>query len=344
MFANVEVCEFDKTTRLSLEPRLREYIKKKKYYRENNIDDQFIERDFSISKADIATIKKYMSSKNNKHTPESYHTDYVEQSKTFPSEHFKKDKRMEMIKKKQKTIADASEQRKNYDFIHNKYDMYNGHSSFSSATNTDFKTDFNPQSWFENTRNISPDDYQQHVNTVDPINPNIAQVTDMRKRYSNTNVYKNNPPEIRYNDYMTFGNNEDLKTSKNTLDEIIGNLNSYGNQHSDLADFNRRNKNTRKLSPEIQYNAVPYKKCAKKVDPNISNYLQYGADQLRTKKSDGYPNPFEHQYNYVSSDIQNPNHVVFERPMPSRLANKDTAKNHSYKQNEDYYKGREVML
>ena len=57
MFYNCDVAEFENIATKKLEPRLIEYIQKKKYFKKNNIHDDLIEREFNISKADIEKIK-----------------------------------------------------------------------------------------------------------------------------------------------------------------------------------------------------------------------------------------------------------------------------------------------
>jgi hypothetical protein len=206
--------------------------------------------------------------------------------------------------------------------------MYRDDRNFSSATGNDFKSQFNPEVWLNSDENnqseVSDDQY-----------------VDMKRRFSNTNVYKNKPAKIRYNDYMTYGCNEDL--SKNTdysLDSIINKIN-IGNYNvsrtfhqKNEMDFetkvvNPNNNCNDKRENENNYKAVPYKNGSSLKDSNVDNYLLYGTGQIREKKSRGYPNWFEHQYNYISEDIQDPDHVVFDRGMPTRSFNKNVATKYS---------------
>ena len=85
MFSNAEICDFDLNPITELEPRLIEYIKKK-YYRENRINDDLVEKDFNIDKKDIAKIKKYFEGKKMKKN--FRHADMVERDKNdFASRH-----------------------------------------------------------------------------------------------------------------------------------------------------------------------------------------------------------------------------------------------------------------
>jgi hypothetical protein len=58
---------------------------------------------------------------------------------------------------------------------------------------------------------------------------------------------------------------------------------------------------------------------------DLENYVKYGYPTSKAR-SLGYENPFEHQFQYIDDDIQNPDHVVFDRPTASRLDNKTQQK------------------
>jgi len=339
MFSEVE---FEKTNTMTLEPRLREYMRKKKQYKHYNIEDSLIEKEYSITQSDIKFLKQYVnniknaSQNTNKFVSQNSFTDYVEPQKhSFPSESFKKDKRLDKIKEKQKRDTDASTQRHNYDFISRGYDMYRDDQQFASAMGNDFKSRFDPAVWFDKGR--TEDDIESNPEN----NPNVSQVKTMRRRFSNTNVYKNEPPKIRYKDYMTRGCNEDLKSKDYSLDAIIGNLDNYHEQVSRTYDrknemdlyhkvnINKKQTNDQNTIPkrdqENTYKSVPYKNGSKIRDVEMENYLAFGDNPSvgRGKKSIGYPNPVENYFSYISNDIQDPDHVVFERGTPSRAYNKD---------------------
>lgn len=345
MFSNYESAEFENIAEIKLEPRLAEYLRKKKYYKENNINDNLIEKEYNISKNDIEKIKMYFESKKSKKkmfdNVNTYHTDYVDtRGQSFPSMLEQKDKRLKRIEEKQQRDRDANQQRQNYDIISRGFDMYRDDRKFASAAGNDFKSLFNPEDWFHKGRN------QEEIES-DFENPNVSQVTDMRRRYANTNVYKNEPPQIRYNDYMTRGCNEDLSKNKQnepySLDSIIGNLQSY--KQNTYRTYDRKNdidattnvmmphnNSNNKRDMENNYKAMPYMNGSSLRDVDVENYLSYGTGQVRAKKSRGYPNWVEHHFDYISDDIQKPEHAVFERGMPSRMHNKDVAR--SYKQRE----------
>jgi hypothetical protein len=299
MFANANFNDNMTGDEMKIEPRLMEYLKKKKYYKANKIRDDLLEKEYNIDKNDIKNIQQYLMGR--KIQKKSLHTDYVDNSANqFPSEKLLKDPRLDKIKKKQQRDRDAGTQRHNYDFISKGYDMYRDDRQFASAMGNDFKSNFNPSVWFEQSRNTQELEY-------DDANPNVAQVVDMRRRFANTNVYKNTKPAIRYKNYMPRGNNTDLNDESYSLDSIINKLDNY---HENVSwDLRKQNK-------------------ASIRDVEMENYLAFGDQPSigKGKKSIGYPNPVENHFSYISDDIQNPDHVVFERGMPSRLFNKDVAR------------------
>ena len=62
-------------------------------------------------------------------------------------------------------------------------------------------------------------------------------------------------------------------------------------------------------------------------DVNVANYLSIGeAPGPTSKKSFGYPSTFEHNFQYIDDDMQKPEHVVMERPFPTRIFNKTVAR------------------
>ena len=52
-------------------------------------------------------------------------------------------------------------------------------------------------------------------------------------------------------------------------------------------------------------------------------YIKFGSPTSKAK-SLGFENPVEHHFSYIDSDIQDPRHVVNDRPQLSRLSNKQS--------------------
>jgi hypothetical protein len=350
MFSNAEVSNFDLEMENKLEPRLMEYLKKKKLYKENGIEieNNITEKEFNIDKNDIIKIKNYLQGKKIKKNQS--HNDMIEPDvQNFPSEKLKTDSRLQKIKNKQQRDRDAIEQKNNYDVMARGYDMYRNDRKFASAYGNDFKSRFNPQVWMNNEKNNNFDsdgsDFEnENPNFLNKRSYSQEQNIDMKRRYSNPNIYKNKPASIRYKDYMTRGCNEDLASNNYSLDNIIGKLDTYRenlvkhNRHDesdiDISIPSYNNTNTNKREKENNYRAIPHMNGSKQRDVDIENYLCYGNGPSRGAKSLGYPNPAEHYFQYISDDISKPEHTVFEPGMPTRMHNKDTARP---------YKTRDIM-
>lgn len=357
MFSNAENSEFSSNFISHLEPRLIEYIKKKKYYKENGIEDHFLEKEFDIGKNDIEKIKKYFQGKKLKKN--SGYTDMISpSSSSFPSDELQKDHRFERVKIKQMRDKEAREQRGNYDMMARDYDMYRDDRKFASAYGNDFKSRFNPQVWFEGSKDNKEWESDEEIENPYELNKkNVVsqnQVTHMRRRNDNPKVYKHTTPNIRYEDRVTWGCNKDLASNNYSLDSIMNNLDTYNNNvkrtpkdhnknnnklYKNIIDDNIVMDNGRKIQKNKKENENVYqtdvKISNKKMkDVDVENYLCYGNGPSRGAKSLGYPNPAEHYFQYISNDISKPEHTVFDPGMSSRLYNKDTARP---------YKGRDIL-
>ncbi len=323
----------NKNDDIGLEPRLMEYIKKLQFFKENGIDTSLLKREFAITEIDISKIKAYQKGDKSKYS--NCHTDMVDFSKAqFPSSELKKDPRLERIKAKQRKETEASEQRHDYGIISKSYDMYRNDRPFASASGNDFsKSDFHPDEWFKSSRDemVEPDSqYDLRHNSA----------------FSNSNTYVN--PRSSYNGYLD--NKTVVNSDKHTLDDIIGKLDTYTKQSEKIpkrenwmdVDYKvtMPNCNSNKsVSRENNYQPVPLKQASignfnnqmnqndnKTRDMDVDTYMKFGETPMRAGKSLGYPSVLEHSFSYISSDIQDPNHIVMDRGIPSRVFNKDIAR------------------
>lgn len=279
--------------KMGLDPRYRDYLAKKKYFKDNNIMGHDLDREYNITDQDKERIRAYFQIKNKQktritHDNEIDHTGFQEFQDKVSTEYVDlrqstspfladqiKDKRMERIKKKQQTHTDAKHQRHNYDGIISKYDMYRDDRRFASAYGDDFrKSNFKPEQWFDETcgNTYQPNTKtQNHYKQPKPVN------------FSQTNTYTN--PKSINNGYVF----EKIESSDNTQD----------------------------INKVIR--------GARKRDINVDNYINYGnkySETTRSAKSIGYPNPVEHYFQYISSDHQQPDHVVNNYGIPTRSFNR----------------------
>lgn len=271
---------------MQLEPRLREYIDKKRFYKENNIKVHNLEQQYRITSNDIKTIKSYIRGDSKKHNNNKDMIDVSNSS--FPSGDFKSDPRFERLKKKQQKHLDATTQRHNYNSISRGYDMYDNTKSYASSFGDNF--DINSNKWYDES---------------------INSTINKSKNFNNTNTYTN--PKSNYNSYVF---KQQIIDDPYSTDAILNNINQYSSKVSQ--QYNNPNQ-------YFDYNLRPVSNTTRNVDTSVDNYLRFGDDSAtsRNNKAIGYPNPVEHYFSYISDDLQRPEHVVNDRGMPTRLMNKE---------------------
>jgi hypothetical protein len=316
-YAGSDYYDCNQNDELMIEPRLTEYIKKKKFYKENRIDSEFLDKQFSITKGDIVKINEYLKgNKSALNSNKNSYDDFIDPSKaSFPSSEFKKDPRFDRIKAKQQKESDANEQRHDYNVISKSYDMYRNDRPFASAIGDDFrKSEFNPNDWLKNSNDEMIDEYNR--NQKPP-----------KESFSKNNTYTN--PKSSYNSYLS--KNSTINSDTHTIDAIIGSLNSYSNRDNQYENYSRRREN--RGENENGYRPVPFIQGGQNEmtnslnkDIEVDTYMRFGTTPLRAGKSLGYKSTAEHSFSFIDSDIQNPDHVVMDRGIPSRSFNKETAR------------------
>ena len=299
---------------IAMEPRLLEYIQKKKYYTENDIATESLDRDYLITNKDMIKIRSFLRGDKNVDNNNKYH-DFIDTTESeFPSQNLKKDPRFDRIKQKQKRDSDAIKQRHNYGSISRTYDMYRKDRPFASALGNDFdKSEFHPNEWLTESRTSQRN-----------FNPNEVVGDNTEDNLASTNTYVH--PKSRFNGYIS--DNTNLQNDRKTIDNIIGNFASYKSNRVDNNNFLNNTMDTDYIRPreiENNYNAVPYMNGSGLSNIDVDTYVRYGTTPSRGGKSLGYPNPMEHYFDYVSNDMQMPDHTVSNRGMPSRSFNKEKA-------------------
>ena len=324
---------------IMLDPRLSEYLKKKRYFRDNGIEMHQLEKEFNITDKDSMRIRAYFRG-DNKNYNNTKHQDLIDPIEAdFPSSKFKKDARLDRIKKKQVMEEEASNQRKNYGLMNRGYDMYRSDRPFASAYGDDFKkSEFHPKQWFEESNR---DEFDSHSNewfqnsrdANNDWNPHVARDNKPKKSFSKSNTYTN--PRSKYNGYLP--NESSISHDPHSIDSIIGELDSYAHKvNSPYGRLNEMDLDHKVVLPngncsnrretENNYRSVPYMSGVGNRDIDVDTFVRFGTTPSRGSKSLGYPNPIEHHFDYISDDIQNPDHVVNERGLPSRMFNKETAR------------------
>jgi len=315
---------------LDLEPRLAEYLKRKKFYEENDINGVSLEKQYMITKEDLKKINNLNNRTNTVNTDseerqytkksvKNYdeNTDLIDCSQArFPKNELY-DKRLDRINEKVKREKEASKHRFNTTDLKKTYDMYNR--NFSSATSGDFDNEFS----LDNIR----DEMNSELNSNFEANSN-SNTHALINPPSNHQYH--NPPQIQYNQVQHF-QRADQKDKRYDLGS------GYTYRKPDLPKMQRSNtfdidnkvnvpaNNCRKNDLNLLYNNIEGGKM-KNID--YENYVKYGYPTSKAR-SLGFENPAEHQYQFIDKDIQDPSHVIFDRPLSSRLDNKSIAKSKS---------------
>ena len=159
---------------INLEPRLVEYLKRKQFYEENDINSPIgLEKQYSITKDDIEKIKKIRAKQNievdseSESEPEDFEKQYMHNKRKnlktkvnfeddshlidctdskFPMTTIH-DPRLERINEKIRREKDANKYRGNTTNLQKSYDMYSR--DFSSTTSKDFEGEFNLDKMFQ---------------------------------------------------------------------------------------------------------------------------------------------------------------------------------------------------
>jgi len=234
---------------MMVDPRITEYMHKKKYYRKHNIKPIVpLEKEYRITNSDLKQIQNI---KHGIKTTSTFNQDFVDpyrgSNRQFPSSNFEVDSRFDRLKKKQEKDKEANNMRHNYDIMYQKYDMYK-----------------------------KSNEFQHNPNEINyPVNTKM--------------IYKQ-PKLQNYNNRLHYGEIEDEEGS---LDGIISKIDSFK------------------------------QKNVKQRDIDMDNYMRLGLGSTvsQSKKSNGYPSSFEHGFQYINDDMQQPAHVVMERGILTRNYN-----------------------
>ena len=307
---------------MNLEPRLQEYLQRKDFFDKNNLDMKLLEKQYMITDKDKHLINLYFNKNiyKKKDLDRNSFCDFIEVPKEKPkleSDKFRQDKRFERLQRKvamekaaQGTRSDISELSRNYDLF-NDSGMASMQGEPSSYFDRAFpETPLDTNSFEESKRLLkqpyNPHMYEQPQKHVEP------KIQYKQKIYNN-----------QYNSYLSH---------KPSLDNIVENMNSYTNKVNKTYDFNSDSQyfspqfntnNCRKEEMDYMYRHVGEMTGGDLRNIDIETYIKFGSPTSKAK-SLGFENPVEHHFSYIDNDIQNPVHVVNDRPQLSRLSNKQS--------------------
>ena len=333
-FRNIELAN-----NLTLEPRLQEYWKKINYYKNNNIvPSSNLEKEFSITDDDRMKLKMFLG--NNIQLPITQEKYNVPDEFGFQIkyEDYKKDPRYERLQKKLQRDKDANA---------SKYSYGQGPltCSYKNSMNSTGMAD---EQYFQQ------EEKKHFLDAIPPYNSDYA----LNIRHKSPRVYDSSPPKIQYKQYLPYkqyGDSRDLPHDDN-VNCIIDKLATFKQNTNAIYQYPKDMDHEMKINKSSQSGSVfgtidvPGKMNLNVYDTDITKSFQ--AVPLRGKgvnaiggtrdvdndncvikglpernakfKSLGYPNYSDHSFQFISEDIQDPNHVVLPFPrggVPSRLEN-----------------------
>lgn len=339
---------------IMLEPRLQEYLKKKKLYKKTgNQPCVPLEKEFQITNDDLKRIRAFLNGDKNIYEKNRFDNNDKHKKPSFPSKKFKNDERLEKIKNKKNGIVNDEPLNRGM-FFDEKINYYEDKTIHNTGImdgrdiqnfGTDMLQDYN----YDNQSMDSYDDpfKSKHIYTGNKIGkhqqigypdqdiskhlyPTYNMENDSGPLSSN-NVHNQWNPYFEYNHMQgeNFDSNYNMQYGKNS-EPIFNQRNEMDFENKmvipKINENGKRNLNYSHIQP------MPNMSHGNGMrDTDLETCIQFGMPS-KTFKSYGYRNPDEHYFQYIENDIQNPNNVVFpiaRGGISTRLNNKQYAK--SYK-------------
>ena len=348
---------------IMLEPRFQEYLKKNRYYKDNNIEPTIsAEKEFQITNVDLRLLRSFLNGNKKVYNKKVYNK--LNESKTqskpsFPSSKFKDDKRVPKIEKSKthfnqpqnKGMFVPDKHERHYDDVVKpgssimmdsrdfpEY-VYQGNGFDSSATR------FNPR--LDPKIDPGHEDKNKYESQFRiPPNPYKRENRDSRKE-SKVDLYRGIDP--RNNQIISDLSDDDFDLDNNysTVESEYNNSSNsrYGNDQmpsyssASEMDFdhkvvipNMASRSKKDLS-NGNYRFEPYYGKGALRNSDLESDLVRGMPSSRVRnRSYGYRNPDENYFDYIDEDFRYDSVEPWERGgLPTRLENKSLAKNREYK-------------
>ena len=274
---------------IMLEPRLQEYIKKKKFYKQNGIyTDVSIEKEFNITNKDKKILKDFLNGKKNMYLKGNK---YVEPSsnksekKIFPSKFYRDDSRVLKV-----------------DNINRNNNLPNRGMFYSDTLDEYYEKDMTPLDVNMDMRDFAinnrPENYQEKYNNEEDIN-GLFTTDDSDK------VYGWSLNETKFNPRI------DPK-----IDPGVEDKNNYNSQYrinSNMPTFKDHMYTNKESVALTTKGSVALTKGSVALT-ELENSLVRGMPSNNKSKSYGYRNVDEHYYDYIDDDFQHPDNVVLPFP------------------------------
>jgi len=348
---------------IQLEPRLQEYMRRKKFNNQNSIrSDIPEEQEFAITRDDLKMIRKYTKGNENLYSEKSIgkmyrHDHMVRPITTFfdDTNDFKKDERYQRILKKAESHKKATDAQSNLNNMDSEYSTFFNSNPYEREFNGTIERPYiDPKKNTTGDLNKTGSQYMMDSRDL-AIGPSRPQKTkkasdmsdktngsyryNVNNKQSNPNIY-NHPPSISLNQYLTpqkvnggLPHKNDLNQLIGTIDEYQKNLNrsqSMNNYQDGSVDMDTKQmiggKNMRSQRETTnQYNSVPMMYGMGMMDVCVEESLR-GHTRDTSKKTAGYRNMFENNFQYISPEISDPNHTVAMYPNSTRGTGKELAR------------------
>jgi hypothetical protein len=335
---------------IMLEPRLQEYMKKRKYYKDNNINPTIpLEKEFSISNTDKKLLKLFLNGNTNVYKQSEYEKIISQKKKqqSFPSTHFKEDSRVLKMNKPDNStpinrgmFVPENKSRYYEDPIVEQPHKITDSRDFTENNFKKFRGDINELKF--NPRvdpKINPG-FEEYDKCESPYRVKDGSCYDScapknKKPYNknlknNYNDYNNDPHQSffnydlvdNYSQHKKSHDQDKFKKSENgSLSIYDRNMDPISRKHHVFKD--------QKIAPHpdsIAYNSRNF-------DADLESELIRGMPATRPhNKSYGYRDTFENHFDYIDDDFQNPDNtdIWIRGGEATRLDNKFEAKNRTY--------------
>ncbi len=318
---------------IMLEPRLQEYIKKRKYYKSNNIEPTVpLEKEFSISNTDKKLLKSFLTGQNDMYKPDKYNKIISENKKSslsFPSSSYKEDPRvLKPIKQESNTPINRGM------FVPDNKSKYYEDPVVAPSKKFMDSRDFAEH----NFKGLNINNTNEYNVNEPKFNPRLDPKIDPGPGYGDYN--KCNSP-MRISD----GSIYDSCAPKNRRPKVNSNSNNFDDPHQQYLNYDlldEYDNNMKRIEDVSRKMTKPNIKShpdsslfnkSQKRNTEIESELIRGMPTNRPhNRSYGYRDTFENNFDYIDDDFQNPDNTdLWPRGgEPTRLENKLAAKNRTY--------------
>lgn len=353
-------------SRIQLEPRLQEYLNRLTFNREHDITPDIpLEQEFGITSEDMNIIKRHHQGKDTYSKRRTgLKSNYVEMSKDnfFNEDAFKSDPRYKRLQKKMASHKRAQAQIRNLEGISEEYTIFHRSNPYDDPMNpsiaqnrpTKISKPYNrdPDSDSESDSSLSNSNFGSLDTMMDSrdlvlgsksnqymYNPNTQQNRKSQSSY-------NHRPKISYRNTLIPEQPNGGLDHNHSISDIIGSMDEYNRHLEDSYDYieSTVDQDSRTVRPASRsktnretynsYKSIPYGYGGGLADICVEDSLRGGIKDSG-RKTTGFWNPFEHQFDFIDSDISDPNHTVEMRPQNTRGANKVMARPNSMSSNSD---------